>query len=50
MADDLHRLVTFSSQQDRPFVIIGSEVGAMIARFYTQLYERYRLNIYTHKR
>ena len=40
MADDLHKLVTFSSQQERPFIMIGSKVGAMIARFYTQLYER----------
>ena len=41
MADDLHKLVTHSSQQDRPFIMVGSEVGAMIARFYTQLYERH---------
>ncbi len=40
MADDLHRLVTLSSQQEKPFVLVGSELGAMVARFYTQLYPR----------
>ncbi len=43
MADDLHKLVTYSSQQERPFILVGSEIGALIARFYTQLYERLAL-------
>ena len=44
MADDLHQLVTYSSQQERPFIMVGSEVGATIARFYAQLYEGYALH------
>lgn len=39
MAEDLHRLITTSSQQERPLMFIGSELGAMIARFYTQIYQ-----------
>jgi hypothetical protein len=38
MAEDLHRLISSSSQQERPLMFIGSELGAMIARFYTQIY------------
>ncbi len=40
MVDDLHRLVTQSSSQPRPFILVGSELGALVARFYTQSFER----------
>lgn len=39
MAEDLRRLLTSSSQQERPLMFVGSELGAMIARFYTQIYQ-----------
>lgn len=39
MVDDLHRLVTLSSQQPKPFLLVGSEMGGLVARFYTQIYE-----------
>ncbi|XP_071942473.1 uncharacterized protein [Antedon mediterranea] len=39
MADDLHQLLTVSSDQPQPFIFVGSELGSLIARFYTQLYE-----------
>jgi surfactin synthase thioesterase subunit len=39
MVEDLRRLITSSSQQERPLMLIGAEMGAMIARFYTQIYE-----------
>ena len=38
MADDIHRLVTLSSSQPRPLVYVGSELGALVARFYTNMY------------
>ena len=38
MVDDLHRLITSSSNLGRPLMLVGSDMGAMIARFYTQLY------------
>ena len=38
MVEDLRRLITTSSDQERPLMFIGSELGAMIARFYTQIY------------
>lgn len=38
MADDLHRLITYSSSQQRPLVLVGSELGALVARFYTNMY------------
>jgi len=40
MVDDLHRLITYSSQQEKPFIFVGVELGAMIGRFYAQVYER----------
>ena len=39
MADDFRRLFTQASDQKRPFILVGSELGATIARFYTQIYE-----------
>ncbi|XP_064642934.1 uncharacterized protein LOC135497133 [Lineus longissimus] len=39
MADDLSKLITVSSEQPKPFILVGSEMGALVARFYTQLYE-----------
>ena len=38
MVDDLHRLITSSSSLGRPLMLVGSDMGAMIARFYAQLY------------
>ena len=38
MAHDLHRLVTFAYPQERPFVLVGVELGAMVARVYSQLH------------
>lgn len=39
MAEDLHHLITTSSQLERPLMFVGSELGAMIARFYAQIYQ-----------
>ena len=39
MADDLYRLLRYSSQQEKPFIMVGSEMGALVARFYTTIYE-----------
>lgn len=39
MVDDLHRLVTYSSQQPRPLILVGAEISALVARFYAQVYE-----------
>ena len=39
MTDDLRRLITLSSDQERPLMFIGSELGALIARFYTQIFQ-----------
>ena len=43
MVEDLRRLITSSSQQDRPIMFVGSEFGSMIARFYTQIYDEYEV-------
>jgi len=40
MVDDLHTLTTYSSQQPRPFLFVAAELGSLVARFYTQVYER----------
>ena len=32
MSEDLRRLVTESSTQPQPFILVGSELGALIAR------------------
>ncbi|CAF1443089.1 unnamed protein product [Adineta ricciae] len=39
MSEDLNRLVTATSQQPKPFILVGSDLGAIVARFYTQMYE-----------
>ncbi|KAK6168011.1 hypothetical protein SNE40_021921 [Patella caerulea] len=39
MAADLNRLITSSSQQPRPFILVGAELGATVAQFYTQIFE-----------
>ncbi|CAF0776256.1 unnamed protein product [Didymodactylos carnosus] len=41
MAEDLHRLITFSSHQNKPFILVGTELSGLIARFYAQIYELY---------
>ena len=32
MSEDLRRLVTEASSQPQPFILVGSELGALIAR------------------
>ncbi|RUS72499.1 hypothetical protein EGW08_019727, partial [Elysia chlorotica] len=39
MAEDLHTLVSSSSQQPRPIILVGAELGALVAQFYTHLYD-----------
>jgi len=39
MVEDLRRLISTSSQQERPLIFVGAELGTMIARFYTQIYD-----------
>lgn len=39
MTEDFHRLFTASSGQQKPFILVGSEIGAANARFYAQLFE-----------
>ncbi|CAF0829974.1 unnamed protein product [Brachionus calyciflorus] len=39
MVEDLRRLVSSASHQDRPLMFVGSELGSMVARFYTQIYQ-----------
>ncbi|ELU06107.1 hypothetical protein CAPTEDRAFT_181535 [Capitella teleta] len=39
MADDLHCLITYSSSQEKPLILVGAELGAVVSRFYTQIYE-----------
>lgn len=41
MADDLYRLLTQSSQQEQPFVLVGAGLGGLVARFYAHLFERF---------
>ena len=38
MVNDLHRLVTFSYPQERPFLLVGSELGGLVARMYAHLH------------
>lgn len=40
MTEDFHRLFTASSTQQKPFILVGSEIGAANARFYAQLFEQ----------
>ena len=39
MTEDLHYLITKASQPDRPIMFVGTEIGSIIARFYTQIYQ-----------
>ncbi|CAF1393053.1 unnamed protein product [Rotaria magnacalcarata] len=39
MSEDLNRLMTATSQQPKPFILVGADLGAIVARFYTQMYE-----------
>ena len=39
MVEDFHRLFSLSSDQPKPFILVGAEVGAVNARFYTQMFE-----------
>ncbi|XP_048737241.2 uncharacterized protein LOC125652243 [Ostrea edulis] len=39
MADDLNKLITTSSQEPQPIILVGAELGALVAQFYTQMFE-----------
>ncbi|WAR15897.1 YQJL-like protein [Mya arenaria] len=39
MVEDLHQLVSRSSDQPRPFLLVGAELGALIAQFYARMFE-----------
>ena len=39
MSEDLSRLVTATSQQPKPFILVGTDLGAIVSRFYTQMHE-----------
>ncbi|CAF0750593.1 unnamed protein product [Adineta steineri] len=39
MSEDLNRLITATSQQAKPFILVGNDLGAIVTRFYTQMYE-----------
>lgn len=38
MVDDLHRLVK-AAEIATPFILVGSELGALNGRFYTHIYD-----------
>ena len=38
MVTDLHRLLTFAYPQQKPFVLVGSELGGLVARMYAHLH------------
>ena len=40
MAHDLHRLITFAYPQERPLILVGAELGALVTRVYTQLHSQ----------
>lgn len=40
MVDDLHYLITNSKPLLRPFILVGSEIGSLIARYYAHLYPK----------
>lgn len=37
MADDLNHVLTVSSQEPQPFILVGAEMGALVAQFYAQM-------------
>ena len=39
MVSDLHRLVTFAHPQERPLVLVGAELGGLVARLYSHLHK-----------
>lgn len=39
MADDVHRLFNQDNNNKKPFIYVGSELGATVGRFYATLYE-----------
>ncbi|KAK3082415.1 hypothetical protein FSP39_004380, partial [Pinctada imbricata] len=45
MADDLYRLMSQSSQEPQPFLIVGAELGALVAQFYAQMFDNQVLGI-----
>ena len=39
MVEDFHRLFALSSDQPKPFILVGAELGAVNARFFTNMFE-----------
>ena len=39
MVSDLHRLITFAHPQEKPLVLVGAELGGLVARLYTHLHK-----------
>lgn len=39
MVSDLHRLVTFAHPQEKPLVLVGAELGGLVARLYSHLHK-----------
>jgi hypothetical protein len=40
MVSDLHRLVTFAAPQERPLLLVGSELGALVVRAFAHLHSQ----------
>ena len=40
MVDDLRKLITSSSQQPTPVILVGAELGAVVSQFYAHIYEQ----------
>ncbi|KAH3740765.1 uncharacterized protein LOC127850464 [Dreissena polymorpha] len=39
MVEDLHQLISRSSDQPKPFLLVGAELGALVAQFYARMFE-----------
>ncbi|XP_060571609.1 uncharacterized protein LOC132729804 [Ruditapes philippinarum] len=39
MVEDLHQLISSSSDQPKPFLLVGAELGALVSQFYTHMFE-----------
>lgn len=39
MVEDLHQLITRSSDHPKPFLLVGAELGALVAQFYAHMFE-----------